>query len=265
MPLVEAKAILDLAFDEGIRTLDTAIGYGTSEANLGVLGVESAQIITKLPPLPENLSIKISCWCSSQINESLNRLKLQKVYGLLLHQPTQLLEKGGLELYAGLKRAKEAGLVKKIGVSIYQPRDLERLCDKFEFDLIQLPFNILDNRWALWLKELHRRGIEVHVRSIFLQGLLLMSKENRPTKFQEWSFLWKEWENWLGRENLTPLEACLNHALSKTEIDKVVIGVDSEKQLRQILAAKKNKLIRAPSSIQTNDPDLLNPVNWKKL
>jgi len=261
--LYNANAILHVAYDNDIQALDTAIAYGTSEQVLGKIGVADFQVVTKLPAIPEG-SPKQS-WAEKQLSESLHRLQLSKVYGVLLHQPLRLLEQNGSKTYNSMQKAKKDGLVEKIGISVYEPSDLEKLCNQYDFDLIQVPMNIIDNRWDDWLSELHSRKVEIHVRSVFLQGLLLMSQQARPNKFDKWADLWNKWENWLKEHNLTPLEACLRYVLSKPEIAKVIVGVDSKEQLQQIIEAVNGDLPEFPSDIKINDVQLLNPSNWSVL
>ena len=92
-----------------------------------------------------------------------------------------------------------------------------------------------------------------------------MSKQNRPEKFNRWSSLWKIWHEWLNDNRITALEASIRYALSIKEISKVIVGVDTKEQLEQILIASDGILPKVPSELYTNDVDLLNPSNWKKL
>ncbi len=264
--LDEVKSILELAKSKNITTLDTAIAYGDSEQVLGESGIEAFDIVTKLPAIASNLSASdIHRWVDEQVNNSLQKLKVGKVFAVLLHRPLQLLEKNGRQLFQSLQTLKQEGIVDKIGVSIYEPDDLEKICPKFDFDLIQLPLNIIDGRWDKWLTILYEQGVELHARSIFLQGLLLMTENRRPEKFNKWDTLWKEWDRWLKSNNLTPLEACLRYALSKKEITKVIVGVDSKKQLEEIISASTFHTSFTQQMIQINDSILLNPANWNNL
>jgi aryl-alcohol dehydrogenase-like predicted oxidoreductase len=260
----QAQAILNCAARAGINMLDTATAYGESEARLGQIGVAGWQVVSKLSAVPDDCS-EVSGWVENACAESLRRLGLTDMYGLLLHRPQQLLEKNGDQLYQALQHLKQSGLVQKIGMSIYGPEELDALAARFAFDLIQVPFNILDRRMieSGWLKRLAAQGTEIHVRSVFLQGLLLMSTAERPAKFERWSPLWTAYESWLSQTGLTPLQACLRHALSFDEISSVVIGVDSVPQLEAILeAATETEKLLVPPEIQTNDIDLLNPAHW---
>ncbi|MDO9117216.1 MAG: aldo/keto reductase [Nitrospira sp.] len=261
----EAKAMLQLAAANGIDTLDTAIAYGESEACLGEVGTQAFKLVTKLPAVPDGCR-DISVWVRQQVHASLSRLHASRLYGLLLHCPEQLLGKLGQALYYALGDLKSQGLVEKIGISIYAPDELESLCDGYTFDLVQTPFNVLDRRIVDtgWLARLYGQGVEVHVRSIFLQGLLLMPAAQRPTFFTRWQKLLETWDHWLVDHQLTPVQGCLRHILSFSEIAKVVVGADSKAQLQEIILCAEGTLPPLPSSLHVSDSDLLNPARWER-
>ena len=261
-----ASEIMKQAWRAGIDTLDTAIAYGESEQRLGEIGVTQWRIISKLPVIPESC-IDVTAWVQSAIADSLARLKLPKLYGLLLHRSEQLLASQGEILCRALLSLKEAGQVTKIGVSVYDPSELDAIYPHFPFDLIQAPFNILDRRLISsgWLTKLHQNGVEVHTRSAFLQGLLLMEATKRPAKFNRWQSLWEQWHSWLDNQGLSALQACLGFVLSQLEIDQVIVGVESVRQLQEILAVVKKNFLSVPSSLMTEDIKLLNPSNWGSL
>jgi len=262
----EVQRILKLALDNKIESLDTAILYGESESVLGKCDIDNFQIVTKLPEISTDEGAINSC-IEKYVTESLQRLNVNRVYGLLLHRPAQLMQHGGEVVYKTLETLKKNELIEKIGVSIYQPEELENLIDKFDIGLIQLPLNIIDRRLidTGWLSKLHDRGVEIHVRSIFLQGLLLMPYGQRPDKFTQWDSLWKKWDVWLRQNNLTAVEAAIRYALSIPEISKVVVGVDSVTQLKEIMVAADGELPAIPDDMFTNDTLLLNPSNWSGL
>ncbi|MCX6237711.1 MAG: aldo/keto reductase [Bacteroidia bacterium] len=262
----EAKAILNHAKNSGMDTLDTAIAYGDSEYRLGQVGIQGWKVVTKLPSIPEEC-VDIAKWVALVVNESLQRLNVTSLYGLLLHRPGQLHEKEGDSLYRALEKLKYDGLVQKIGISIYDPSELDTLCSHFPFDLVQAPFNLLDRRLieSGWLFKFEEKGIELHVRSVFLQGLLLMNSDVRPKKFDKWLPLWDQFENWLNQSGLKRLQACLCYALSFPEISKVIVGVDSLSQLNEILTAARGSALQVPDRFRTDDPNLLNPARWATL
>jgi len=260
----DVSTILKLARVNGISTIDTAIGYGDSEQRLGEIGVRKWNVVTKLPAIPEDCT-DIYQWVRKSIEGSLNRLKVNHLYGILLHRPQQLLEKNGDLLYLELQRLKEDRIVEKIGVSIYDPSELDALCGRYKIDLVQAPFNVIDRRLieSGWMRKLSERGIELHVRSIFLQGLLLMSKKNRPENFNRWNVLWNNWEDWLRISGLSATEACVRYALLFPEISQVIIGVNSSQQLLEIITASNGSMPELPSHISSNIADLLNPACWQ--
>lgn len=259
----EVEKILGYAFDSGVNTLDTAIAYGESEKVLGNVGVESWDVVSKLPQMPHQID-DILDWVMHSVYSSLERLKISRLYGLLLHHPEQLLKSKGEELYQALTLVKERGLAKKIGLSIYSPTDLIKLHPYFEFDLVQSPFNLLDSRLvdSGWLSRLKEDGVEVHVRSIFLQGLLLMDSCTRPKYFSRWQSIWNEWERWLDSTNTSRLECCLGSVISNSQIDKIVVGVDSLSQLQEILDASEGSIVKTPNNVSCQDQELLNPSLW---
>jgi len=262
----EAKSIIECAWENGISILDTAIAYGDSEQRLGEIGVQDWQVVSKLPALPEACA-DIADWLNHELACSRERLNIRQLYALLLHRPLELLEENGKALYQALQNVKEQGLVKRIGISIYDVSELDLLCAHYEFDLVQAPFNIVDRRILSsgWLSRLSDMGTEVHVRSIFLQGLLLMQPDARPRQFEHWAVLWTRLNDWLRFSSLTPLQACLNYPLSYPEIDKVLVGVDSLKQLNEIIEATKVSISPVPDSLASEDLDLVDPSRWSGL
>lgn len=261
-----AKAMLDLAAAQGINMLDTAIAYGESESCLGDAGIQGFKLVTKLPPVPESCG-DISRWVHEQIDASLARLGLKTVYGLLLHRPEQLLGTNGNTLYHAMHKLKENGQVQKIGISIYAPGELEALTRKFHFELIQAPFNLVDRRLSRsgWLQRLKDEGIEVHTRSAFLQGLLLMSLSAIPPKFAPWAVLWSQWHDWLARHPVSAIQACLAYPLSFPEIDRVVVGADNVNHLKQIINAVLGDIPGDFPDLCCEEENLINPSRWANL
>jgi aryl-alcohol dehydrogenase-like predicted oxidoreductase len=262
----EAKLMLKLASDCGIEILDTAISYGDSEACLGEAGALNFKLITKLPPLSDSCC-DVNAWVYQKIATSLTNLGVTSIYGLLLHRPEQLLGINGSALYIALQSLKDKGLVQKVGVSIYDPAELMLLLSKFNLDLVQAPFNIVDRRFQLsgCMYRLKDRGIEIHTRSVFLQGLLLMEKNNMPHKFSVWNNLWIQWYQWLSDNNVSSLKACLSFPLSFPEIDHVVVGAESCIQLSEILLAMNSDNNFIPPDFHCDDQKLINPSNWPSL
>lgn len=263
--LKEQKSILKFAKKNGIDMLDTAIDYGDSENNLGKCGVGEFKVITKIPTIPDNL-FDVTEWMKEHVHNSLLRLDASSIYGLLLHRSSDLLKYNG-EVIKFLKNLKESKLVKKIGVSIYSPYELEVIFKKTSVDIIQAPFNIIDQRLQTtgWLPKLNSLNIEVHVRSVFLQGLLLLPRNKIPKKFIVWKKIWDKWYEWQDKHpEVSALQACLGFVNIK-EINRIIIGIDSLQQIKEIVNAKKIfKKISYPN-LASNDIKLLHPSNWKNL
>jgi aryl-alcohol dehydrogenase-like predicted oxidoreductase len=264
--LPEVSAMLKLALSEGVDTIDTAIAYGESESFLGDVGVKDFKLITKLPAVPDDCA-DVSFWIQQQVRASLNRLRVPSVYGLLLHRSDQLIGSNGPVIFDTLKVLKDRKEVQKIGISIYSPMELEALIPRYSFDLIQAPFNLVDRRLLStgWMQRLKQDGVEIHTRSVFLQGLLLMAKENRPPKFSSWQYLWDSWHRWLEDQGESEVDTCLAYPLSFPEIDRVVVGTESVSQLTHILRASMHYPKKNWPDLQCEDENLINPARWNSL
>ena len=259
----EARSIVELGFESGMDTLDTAINYGNSEEILGRINVENWKVVSKLPPVP-NDTIDIVSWLNNSLQDSLERLRISKLYGLLLHRSNDLLKPQGRVIYDQLNILKEEGKIKKLGVSIYSPSELDNLLPSFKFDLVQAPFNILDQRLykSFWLQKLFDSGVEIHTRSCFLQGLLLLDDIKRPKKFNSWFSVWKKWSDWLSANHISPIEACINFVMNHQQIHRVIIGVDNLKQLNEIINIKIDSKVNYLSDFASEDLNLIDPSRW---
>jgi aryl-alcohol dehydrogenase-like predicted oxidoreductase len=262
-----AEAVLKRAYDAGMDTVDTAIAYGNSEELLGKLGVHSWKVITKLPSVPNDCS-NVNKWVREQVRGSIQRLGVKTLYGLLLHDAGQLLNDViGPKLYAALQSLKDDGFAEKIGVSVYRPDILSSIFERFKLDLVQAPLNILDRRLITsgWAERLNAAGVEVHTRSAFLQGLLIMPRHSRPAKFDRWSEIWREWDRWLSSSGLSPIQACIRYSNSFPTIDRVVVGVDSVDQLAELIEAGNDSLTQLPDFCHLQDDRLINPTTWDEI
>ena len=257
----EVHAILNYAQKNGVNTLDTASSYGNSEEVLGKFVVNDFKIITKTTYIKKGVNEVVR-----NFHQSLKNLKQQKVCGLLIHDINEIEHKRFDALFIELARLKQQGLVKKIGASVYNSQQIDYLLDNFSIDLIQLPINILDQRLISndSLIKLKKHNVEIHARSAFLQGLLLMSTDTIPSWFNPIKDTLKLFHKEAKKQNLTKLQLALGFVQSLTEIDKVVVGVDSLKQLYEIINASSVKVNAVElSNISINDPIFLNPSNWK--
>lgn len=261
----EVTKILNLALQNGINTLDTASLYGSSEAVLGRTGISKWNVISKLSPLPRT-DLNIDLWVRGQVANSLKLLKQPNIQGFLVHNSSQLIDVQGDEIWAALGALKTEGIIKKIGVSVYDFDELEILLKRYDFDIVQCPYNILDRRLETsgCLQKMFTAGVEVHARSIFLQGLLLMTKPQRPAQFNAWSQLWSQLDDWYLENEISPLEGCFNFGLCNDKISKVIIGIDTASHLKQIIAIKRRANISFPENFSLQDVKLINPSSWIK-
>lgn len=256
--------LLKIASACDITMLDTAIAYGDSEQVLGRYNLTKFEIVSKLPAVPSDCS-NVEEWVLEQTIASLKRLKTNKLHDLLLHKPAQLLETNGEKIYKSILKLKEQGMVDQIGVSVYGPDELSELIKRFDFDVIQAPMNIFDRRMENtgMLKQLKKAGVAIHIRSAFLQGLLLMPSEKIPVYFAPWASLIKQYHQWLNQQSLSPLQACLSYLNQHSDIDKIIVGVDDIWQLKQIIAAINTPNISIPDFLHSVDEGLINPSRWQ--
>ncbi len=274
-------SILETAFDNGITVMDTANAYGSAENVLGenLPGDSSwAGIISKLPPLLDasqnELRVTSSTIAKAEaaITQTLHRLKRQKIDALMTHRASDLLCEGGEQLWAFMKHLQQAGKVGRIGVSVYFPKEADDLLSRYPLDIIQLPANLYDARFVKSgvLARLNAAGVQVHVRSLYLQGLLLTP----PKKLQEQFAGIKEHHSRLFANikdlGLTPIAACLAPYINLKGIDYLVIGCQNKTQLQELIGAEKfSKQI--PRKVADNlrlkyaldNPKIINPSLWK--
>ncbi len=261
----EIRKLFKFAFRNKIKTIDTSPLYNKSEKIIGSLNNNRFKIISKIPKTPRNIKKKnIKKWLKHNAKDSLKNLKIKKFDCLLLHNADILLSKNGDEIYKSLKNMKEISMTRKIGISIYDFNQLNKILKRFKFDLIQAPLNILDQRLIQtgWLKELKKRKIEVHARSIFLQGILLLKHNQLPKKLKQLNKNWIKWEAWLKKNKLSPLQACLSFVFNQHQLDGIVIGFNNTKQLKQILKLKKVKSNLSLPVLNIKNKKLIDPRTW---
>lgn len=261
----EARAIMACARESGVGMLDTAVAYGDSEARLGQLGVAGFEVVSKLPAVPDDVG-DVRAWVFGLVRQSLDLLQTPRLYGLLLHRPIQLTESRGSEIAEALAAVKAEGLVLKTGVSIHVPSALDALYPTYRPDIVQAPLNLFDTRLVQsgWTRRLHADGVELHVRSIFLQGVLLMPPAERPERFARWAEHFALYDAWMNAHGKDATDVCVGYALSFPEVARVIVGVDTAAQLRRIVAATRTDAMEYPASLGSPDPDLLNPLVWMR-
>ena len=164
-----------------------------------------------------------------------------------------------------MKSVKAAGKADKIGVSVYSPHELRLVLQRFpDIELVQLPFNIYDQRFARsgLLDLLQARHIEVHARSAFLQGLLLMEPERLPERFNSIRQHQARMHAWVRQHGLTPLAAALAVCVNDSRIAFVVVGCDSVAQIEEILAAADCSVPPGLDRFAITDEHVIDPSTW---
>jgi len=268
-PIESVTDILDFASKNSITTLDTAHTYGDSEQVIGLTGdSKQFEVVTKTIPIfkkeVSSNDIKIVC---NGVFESLKRLKLDQLDGLLVHHCDDLKKVGGGSLFRSLSDLKSQSLFLKMGVSVYSAEDIDFVLKNYDLDLIQIPMNVFDQRLlhSGALQRIKNSGIEVHVRSAFLQGVVFMDPKNLPHNLSKHSVHLTKFRRAIKALNVAPATACLAFLMQQPEIDKVICGVNSLSQLTGLIENVSRLPIIEKSffdSLWVDDDSFLNPSNW---
>ena len=258
----EFISLMNLAFEKGVKTIDTSPVYNNAEIIIGK-SKKKFNVITKIPKIPHNIKkIDLEGWIKKNFFNS-NKIIKKKIYGILIQNAEILLSNKADIVYDTLLNLKKKHTFKKIGISIYNFKTLELVTKKFAIDFVQLPYNILDQRFSKKkiIKIVKKKKIEIHARSIFLQGLLTNTKIHLPKKLSNLEKGLKRWRRWIKDKNINPAHACIDFVLRNKNIDKLVIGFNSKNNLEDALKFKKTKLNFNSLKIKINQ-NLLDPRKW---
>ena len=263
----EVENILKTAKQYGINTLDTASAYGDAEKIIGELKTEDSKIITKISIGDQDKDAKESRKdMHNKVKRSFSDLGEFKLEGVLVHDPDNLETCKNSWSWDALKDIKEEGYMEKIGISVYNPSQAEKLAEIYKPDIIQLPFNAFDQKAANLgtLKRLKDEGIEIHARSIFLQGLLLMNIKDISKYFSPWMSEIERWHKYCFKNKLTLLEGAIANAMNEENIDKFLVGIEDTRQLVQIVDVSKRQVRNSFKSSQSESNEgLINPSKWR--
>lgn len=247
--------VLRLAAQNGIATLDTSAAYGDAEEVLGRVMPQtgsSFQIVSKYP--------KCRSTVADTFEKTLLTLNVSQIYGYLLHHFE--VYRNHPAVWKEFQKLKKEGKVVKIGFSLYSPTELERLLqDDVPFDLLQFPYNIFDRQFEPYLLLLRERGVEVHVRSTFLQGLFFKDRNHLPEKLMPLKPYLEGLDSYAAMQGMTVAEVALNYNLQHPCIDGVLVGVDNTEQLLDNIRSISDEKVDV--NIDVKETELLNPVNWK--
>lgn len=258
----EVVRILEVASHLGVQYLDTAAGYGTSEAVLGQamrsIG-RSFQIVTKL---------SFSGNPRASLNASLERLGVDSVYGYLYHYYKHFKEEPGT--WSEFRQVREEGKAQKIGFSLYHPFEAEELLEsEVDFSLVQVPYSLLDRRFGYLFPRLVERGIEIHVRSVFLQGLLLMDPTSLPPGLTSAAPSLERLAEAAKTSGTSVQALCLAFPALDPHVSKVVIGVDSLEDFESNVVnfgdcARFKDIIDSLGDLLCQDERIILPYLWPK-
>lgn len=262
LTLAECACIIEYAKSQGLSILDTAASYGTSERRIGQIEVsQSCSVITKLPPLSNSSPTDIV----AHVESSLIKLNRKKLDGVLFHREEDIAGEMGKQYYQVIKKLKQDGLIQKIGVSFYSPSVALDVLKKFDIDLIQVPASHLDRRFEKIgvFRQAKQKNIEIHVRSLFLQGLLITDEAHRPNQFKSIPAL-LNYDKESKQQGYTQLQLALSYLTSLNDIDLAVVGCHTKEQLVDIVSAY-HYCLENPKSVtdlSVNDLALINPSYW---
>lgn len=255
----EARAILQAAATQGVRVLDTAAAYGDIEQRLADLcGATPYSVVSKIAPLPAGCDAQAAArWVRESVERSCERLD-QRLHALLFHSADDLLGPHGDVAWAQAS-ACCLGLGVRLGVSVYGPQQLHAVLARYPVALAQLPGNALDQRLMA-----HRfEGVELHLRSAFLQGLLLADAAVAGTRVPAAAPALKRWQAECTRLGLGALEAALGAVKALPGVRYCVVGVESVAQFEAIaLAWRQARPLVAPE-LATDDPAVIDPRTWR--
>ena len=260
--------ILNTAIRLGVNYLDTANVYGDAEEKLGKFSELTKQfkLITKTAHTKENLNIEDNIkFIHEELLLSLEKMKRENIDIFLFHNTSDILNESGSDFFNAMLEIKESELRKRIGASVYSVQELKRVIDNYSLDVIQLPLNVFNQNFLKLgiLDELKDREVEIHVRSVFLQGLLLMETGELDDYFDSIKQLHSDYRDTLSINKLSPVQGALNFLKSVDQIDAVIFGVQDSKQLTEIINSLESNFIDMDYSDFCVDDELItNPSKW---
>lgn len=258
-------AILDEGCIHGVSILDTATLYGDCEERLGRHDVARFSVVTKTPQLADITPIEAQHRLRSTFALSLSHLRLPSLYGLLVHSVGDLIGATGPAIYEEMVKLKEVGLTQKIGVSVYTAADIDFVMEHYKLDIVQLPVNVLDQRLVKsgHIAALGDAGIEVHARSAFLQGLLLMDVDAIPVHFSPFRRFLSRWHEAAVAQGLDRQAAALIYLRDLPGVSVVLVGVTSRSQMRDAIKSFSHDGHFSAEGLGVEEPALVDPRTWR--
>ena len=251
------KQILKFSKKKQIDSLYTSKYYGNANKFLATENLNYFKIYLKFKS--QDLLKK---FFSKELEKIKRKLK-KKDLVLILDGFENLKNRERLKIYNILLDLKKNKKINRFGYSIYSFKNLKKICHKFKPNILQCPYNVIDRRLEekKLLQFLKINKIEVHVRSIFLQGLLILHYSKHPRKFLNWKKIFKKFDDQIQHYKISNLDWCLNFIEKNKYINKILLGVDNIDQLREICSFKNNGKIKFPK-MYVKDEKLINPSKW---
>lgn len=264
-----AAAVLDAASMVGINSYDTAPAYARAEEVLGRCLVGESQVYSKIYWPKNLLDTHLAKFCRNTIRASCENLHRDRLDGVFTHSPNLNEEKQFLIVLETLALLKAEGAIGKIGCSIYEEEELDLISEYFQPDMLQVPANIFDNRFlnSRKLHELHTAGTEVFFRSVFLQGALIVEDTNRlPRYLLKHQQIFQEWIDFARNCNVSQLSACINFVKDHPLCDRLILGVFSPNQVRDLAQAFDSDTgnLQMPKWNSDIPLDLIDPRLWSQ-
>jgi aryl-alcohol dehydrogenase-like predicted oxidoreductase len=252
------------------KYIDTAAEYNNSEHILGcyLSKNHSFNIVTKSIIIQEEIiNLKSIKKFKKSFFLSLKNLNQKKIYSLLIHNSNDLFKKNSELLYKEIKNLKKEKLIKKIGVSVYNKKEIDMILSNYDFDIMQIPCNILDQRLIHngILDRLYSKKIEMHARSIFLQGLLLMDIKKIPKYFQPILKKLTLFHQRIKEHNITPLQGALSFVANLKKFKSLIVGFNNFNEYEEAVNCNFLKLPFKTVDLFYKDEKYIDPRSWKNL
>lgn len=269
----QVEKILELAHHHKIKWLDTSADYGTCEEALNAYPelIQNFKITTKSTKYSSDSNeefASITKRYKDQLKKTCRNLHRSHADIYYLRSPEDMFYCYGKKVSDFLISLKDDGIIKKTGISIYNAQQIDDILKYFTPDVVQIPCSIFDQRLldSGHIQKLHSMGIEIHARSIFLQGLIFIPPEQLPDFFTPISSHLRLFHNKCHKKNLTSLEAALSFVLSQDMISRIIVGVSSVQNLQEIIDAvsKVSCITNNWEDMKLDDEKYLNPANWEK-
>ena len=260
----EIELLIKLAKRHGINKIDTSPSYKGSEKIIGKCAQKGFKINTKIPKIPNIKISEVRKWTNQTIKKSFTNLKVKKINSIIIQNPSILLSKKGIIIYKILRELKTKKKISKIGISIYNLDKLSLILKKFKIDLVQTQLNIFDRRLLQsgWIEKLTKKNIEIQVRSIFLQGLLLEQSSKLPDRLKKYKSYWEKLENWKKKNKMSSLETCISIINKYPKINSLVIGFNNLNQFKEFIRIKNSK--KKVPYFKIKNQNIINPIRWLK-